>query len=124
MLLVGRCRKCGTEVTLDIGNKSLDEVKKNLKKMDSFQCPGKHIELSSPYPEYWYIDNWVFKEGESISEEDFVADLKEKNTEVIDTDEMISRNIIQCFSYGLPITNDGFNWNYVHSPKGKRWYYR
>lgn len=124
MLLIGKCRKCDAEVTLNIGRKSLEEVRENLKRMESFQCPGKHVELSSPYPSYWNIDNWAFEEGVSLSEEDFVADLKDKYTEVIDTDEMIKRGVIKSFSYGIPITSDGFNWNYAHSPKGKRWYFR
>lgn len=124
MLLVGKCKKCEHEVRLDIDNKTVDEVIGLLEKMDSFQCPGHHVELSSPYPNYWYVNGWAFEEGKADTGEEFLQKLKDSYTEVMDTNEMTHRNIITGFAYGFPITSDGHYWNFVHSPRGKRYYYR
>lgn len=124
MMLKGTCKGCGCTIKLDIGNKTLDEVKESLGKQDGFSCPGHHVELNSPYPHYWNIDEWELIEGSAPTDEEVLAELKKKFVEVIDTEEMTNRHIITGFSSGYPITNDGNNWNFTTAPSGKRFYYR
>ena len=125
MLLSGVCKKCGGNVALDVGSTTdKEEIKKRLLAMSAFHCPGHHVEITSPYPAYWDIDDWKFEEGAAPSEEEFISDLRKEHIEVIDTAEMAERNIIIGFAYGFPMTNDGNSWTFAHSPKGKRWYYR
>lgn len=123
MLLQGKCTKCDCLVSLDIGDKTKEEAIEGVRQWGTFHCVGHHLELCSPYPKYWNMDEWLLAEGKAPTEEEFVADLKSKYEYVIDTEEMTKLNIIKGFSYGFPITNDGKNWSFDHSPKGKRWYY-
>lgn len=128
MLLKGICKKCGTEISLDVGDVQDEEDAKNvareaLSKMQSFSCPGHHVEICSPYPNYWNVDEWVLSEGSASSEEEFENELRNKYKEVLTTDEMHKRDVITSFSSALPITNDGLYWDFAESPKGKRYYF-
>ena len=123
MLLKGQCKGCGETIKLDVGNMTLEQVVEKLEKMDNFVCPGHHTEHCSPYPSYWEVDKgWVFEEGQSMTEEEFVEDLRSKFVEVRDTTGM--SGLITSFAFGEPMTNDGHTWSFCSSPKGKRWYYR
>lgn len=122
MILQGYCSKCQTLVKLDIGFMTKDEVIDKLRSMQGFECPGHHVELSSPYPAYWNADEWELVEGQALTEEQFLAQLRADHTEVRSTEEM--QGIITGFAYGFPITNDGNEWNFCSSPDGKRYYYR
>jgi len=124
MLLVGTCKKCGCTIRLDIGELTREEVIEKLSGQRTFSCPGHHVELSSPHPHYWNLDEWELVEGNAPSDEEFVADLRKQYPEVIDTEEMTRRGIITGFAFGLPLTNDGNVWDFCESPSGKRWYYR
>jgi len=124
MLLVGSCKKCGCTIRLDIGMLTREEAIARLSEQDTFSCPGHHVELSSPHPHYWDLDEWEFVEGSAPSDEQFVAELRKKYLEVIDAEEMSQRGIITGFAFGLPLTNDGNVWDFCESPSGKRWYYR
>lgn len=120
MILQGICKKCNSPVKLDIGDNSLKDTIEKLQNMQSFECPGHHVELSSPYPNYWDVHNWEFVEGKAPTEEEFLATLRSTYQQVRTTDEM--RGLITGFASGYPITNDGLSWEFVHSPAGKRWY--
>lgn len=122
MIIEGNCLKCGSKVQLDIGDKTKEQAIELLKEHRGFECPGHHVELGSPYPNYWRIDDWEMVEGKAPSEEEFLADLKSKAKEVRTTEEM--RGLIAAFAYGEPLTNDGYSWSFCHSPKGTRYYYR
>jgi hypothetical protein len=122
MILQGNCSKCGELVKLDIGDQTIEQVKTLLSKRETFECPGHHVELCSPYPHFWDVDKWVLVEGKAMSEEEFLADLKSNSEEVRDTNGM--SGLITSFAYGFPITNDGHSWSFTHSPAGKRFYYR
>jgi len=129
MMLEGKCTKCGCTVQLDIGTANDEEEAKQkareaLRTWTSFSCPGHHVEICSPYPHYWNVDEWKLVSGNAPTEEEFVNDLKSKYKEVLDTDEMWKRGVITGFAYGIPVTNDGLNWDFVESPRGKRYYYR
>lgn len=128
MLLIGTCSKCKTEIKLDIGDKTPEQVKKELSKWESFNCPGKHTEVESPYPSYWNLDKWKLVEGKSPTEEDWVKDLKEKVGEIFTTKELEEKFNVKGFSMGLCAAKRKDNgkdavFNYVHSPKGERYYF-
>ena len=63
MILKGTCKKCGSVIKLDIGDRSVREVVELLKKQDTFICPGHHVELCPPYPAFWEVDTWELEEG-------------------------------------------------------------
>ena len=128
MILKGTCKKCGTTIRLDIGDaKDAEEAhakaREDLERWESFSCPGHHVELCGPYPNYWDTDNWELEEGHAQTEEEFLTELKSKTAEVIDSTEMHKRGVITSFCFGLPVTNDGINWDFTESPQGKRYYY-
>jgi hypothetical protein len=122
MILKGNCKKCGETVRLDIGDWTLQEAIDHISKWkDGYSCPGHHVELYSPYPDDWKLEEWTLEEGHAPTEEEFLADLQAKFKDVRDTAGM--QGLITSFSYGFPDTNDGKAWNFIASPKGKRWYY-
>ena len=128
MILKGKCTKCECTIQLDIGTaKDVEEARQKardaLQKWETFSCPGHHVELRGPYPHFWNVDTWNLMDGSTPTEEQFLNDLKSKYKEVLTTDEMSKRDVITSFAYGFPITNDNLLWNFVASPKGKRYYY-
>jgi len=127
MMLKGKCTKCGCTIQIDVGNMNESEAKmfvsEALYNKLSFICPGHHVELCSPYPDFWDVDEWELVPGNAQTEEEFLNDLKSKYKEVLDTDEMWKRDVITGFAYGFPMTNDGLNWHFEESPKGKRYYF-
>ena len=126
MILKGKCKKCGIEVKLDVGDMTKQETYDMLKKnhKDGFHCPGHHMELGCSVPHYWDVLNWEFEEGSAPTDEEVLTEMKEKCEEVISSDEMNSRGIITGFAFGYPMTNDGHDWNFRSLPSGKRVYYR
>ena len=63
MQLDVRCRKCGQQRRLDVGDPAgrpreefLHLVKERLSHQPSFQCFGGHFELAPPLPGFWEID--------------------------------------------------------------------
>lgn len=128
MILKGACTKCKCEIQLDIGDinneaKAKEFARTVLLKWKTFSCPGHHVEICSPYPYYWNVDEWEFVEGNAPAEEEFLNKLKAQYKEVLTTNEIYKRDVITGFAYGLPITNDGLNWNFAESPKGTRYYF-
>lgn len=121
MFLKGNCRKCGETIKMDIGDMTRDEAIAALKEWKMFSCPGHHVEICPPYPHFWNLDEWELIEGHCMTEDEFLSDLKTKYKDVRDTEGMAG--LIDGFSYGFPMTNDGKCWDFCQSPKGKRWYY-
>ena len=119
-ILKGKCKKCGCMVELDIGNLDMERVKEQV--ANTCQCPGHHYELDGML-NYWEVDNWEIIEGTAPTEEEFISSLKAQYEEVLSTDEFAAKDILEGFSYGYPITNDGRNWDYAHSPNGTRYYF-
>ena len=122
MILKGKCEECGTEIKLDIGDKTLEEATESLAKRETFECPGHHVELCSPYPAYWNIDTWERVDGSAPTKEEFLGTLKAKYKEVLTTSEMHGRNVITGFAMGFVMTNDNISWDFVNSPDGERFY--
>jgi hypothetical protein len=118
-IISGKCKKCGCTVQLDIDDLDMEQIKEKVANIH--QCPGHHYELDGML-NYWDVEHWDIIEGSAPTEEEFVSALKEQYEEVLSTDEFAARNILKGFSYGYPITNDNRDWDYVHSPKGQRYY--
>lgn len=62
MILQGVCKKCNHPVRLDVGNRNKQEIIEQLKQLQSFNCPGHHAELCSPFPDYWNVQHWELAE--------------------------------------------------------------
>jgi hypothetical protein len=126
-LLKVTCRKCGESTKLDTCDKSREEVEKWLKKDDDgFQCFGNHVEFGSR-ADYWTIDWNSEEEGHAPTEEDFLAELKSKYSEVYDTQELQKFYEVVGFFYGMctsksKATNVEKVFDFVRSPKGTRYY--
>ena len=128
MMLEGECTKCGCTIKLDTGiaqdeQNARTKAREALEKWETFSCPGHHVEICSPYPHFWNVDEWKLIEETAQTEEEFLKDLRSNYKEVLTTDEMHKRDVITSFAYGLPMTNDGLNWNFTQSPEGERFYY-
>jgi predicted nuclease with TOPRIM domain len=121
------CKKCGCDAKLDTCGKSKEEINEWLEKDNGgFQCFGNHVELGKR-SNYWNIDWSTEEDGEAMSEDEFVKDLKSKYNEVFDTIEIANNYEIKNFSYGVVLcekNNEEFVFDFTHSPKGKRYYYR
>ena len=120
----GKCKKCGCLIQIRQGKLSREEVVELLKKKQGFECPGHHIELCSPYPYFWNVDE--FEEVEDppeVGEEEWLEEMKAKHAEVLDCDEFYKLDVLKSFTFGLPITTDDKSWNFASSPCGKRYYF-
>jgi hypothetical protein len=127
MLVNCKCKKCQQTAQLDIGNKTKEEVIDCLKKQKSFQCFGHHVELTSPL-DFWEIDWDSLEQGNALTEEEFVSELKKDKMIVYDTEEMKEKYDIQGFSMGMIVAIDKSSgaklwFDFTTSPKGKRYYY-
>jgi hypothetical protein len=127
MILKGKCSKCDVTIKLDVGNRSMqteeewsrvEELLENIS-----ECPGHHVELDG-MTRYWDIRKWELVDEKAPTDEEVMEELRSEYTEVVDSDEMRARNIITSFAFGMPMTNDGNNWNFTNLPSGKRMYYR
>ena len=125
MLVKSTCKKCGETFKLDIGDKSLPEIKKILAKRDSFECPGHHVEMTSP------LNFWTFGEiieGNAPTEAQWLAKMRDGGRKLYSNDEV--RELFECtgFSAGMFI---GFNkktkekvvLDFSTSPEGHRYYH-
>lgn len=103
MLVNVRCKKCGETSKLDIGNYSKEEVIKLLSNDKyGFECFGHHVEFGNRI-DYWEIDWDSLQNGFAPTEEEFVADLKKKNTEVYTTKELQNKYNVVSFAMGFCI---------------------
>lgn len=62
MILQGVCKKCNHPVRLDVGSRNKQEIIEQLKQLQSFNCPGHHAEMCSPFPDYWNVQHWELTE--------------------------------------------------------------
>ena len=123
-MLEGRCKRCNCLIRIRQGKLSRQEVIERLKKMQTFECPGHHVELCSPYPHFWNVDE--FEEVEDppeVSEKEWLAKMRKRYKEVLDCEEFYNLGILKGFAFGFPVTTDGKNWNFANSPSGKRFYF-
>lgn len=123
-MLQGKCKECGCLIKIRRGKLSREEVIELLKKKQGFECPGHHVELSSPYPHFWNIDE--FEEVDDlpeVSEGEWLKEMREKHKEVLNCEEFYGLDVLKGFSCGLPVTTDDKSWNFTSSPKGNRYYY-
>lgn len=127
MILKGECKKCGVTIKLDIGDRTMqteeewNEVEERISNVG--ECPGHHVELGG-MNSYWNVREWELIDEKTPTDEEVLEELRSEYTEVIDSDEMGARKVITSFAYGMPMTNDGYNWNSTSLPSGKRMYYR
>lgn len=121
------CKKCGGTYKLDIGDASREKIEASLRKRDSFECPGHHVELTSPL-NYWEIDWNSLEETEVQSQEEWLNDLKKTHSVVVDTEELERNYEVEGFCYGLCIakdktTNKKVTFNFATGPDEKRYYF-
>jgi hypothetical protein len=122
-----KCKKCGETSTLDTGKMTKEEVEKALSNdKNGFHCFGNHVEFGNRI-DYWEIDWDSITEGSAPSEEDFVKNLKSKYKEVYCNKEIENFYKVIGFQYGRCIaenkeTSREMVFNFVHSPKGTRYY--
>lgn len=127
MLLNVTCKKCGESFKLDIGDKTKKETLESLRKQETFSfCPGNHIEISSPI-NYLLIGDIV--PGNAPSEKDFIENLRSQYSEIYENKEIEKNYEVSGFSFGCCIcknrsTGKKAYFDFKHSPKGVRYYYK
>lgn len=124
IMLEGRCKKCNCTIRIRQGGLSRQGVIERLKKMETFECPGHHVEFGSPYPHYWNVDEFEeLEDPPDVSEEDWLAEMRRRYKEVLDCEEFYKLGILKGFAFRFPVTTDGGNWNFADSPSGERYYF-
>ncbi len=120
----GKCKHCGYIIKIKQGNLSRQKVIERLKKMETFECPGHHVELCSPYPHFWNIDEFEeIKDPPKVSEKEWLSQMRKRYREVLDHEEFYKLDILKGFAFGFPVTTDGKSWNFTKSSSGKRYYF-
>lgn len=125
MLLKVTCKKCNENFKLDVGNKTIDQVKEQLKNQSSFECPGHHMEISSPI-NYWILGEII--PGEIQTEKEWLTDIKNRGIKLYSHDEINDLFVCGGFSYGLfcghnKKTGEKVVFDFMRSPEGKRYYF-
>jgi len=120
------CNRCGIKYQMDIGEKSLDDVKSILAKRDYFQCPGHHFEGVSPLN---FITFGEIHEGVAPTDKDWYEKMQELHGELYVSDELPARFDVLGFSSGLCVvkehaTGETVTLSYRMSPSGIRHYYK
>jgi len=126
MLLKVECKKCGESFKLDIGTHTKEETIEMLKNRDTFECPGHHVELSSP------VNYWIFGDvvpGNAPSEKEFLKKLKAEYPEVYKNKDLEKKYTVSGFSMGCCICRDKTTgkkayFDFENSPAGTRFYYK
>ena len=126
MLCKTTCKKCGESFKLDIGKKSIEEVKKQLSKQNGFECPGHHVELNSPM-DYWVLGEII--EGSIQSESDWLESMKKNGRILYSNDDV--RELFNCTGFSCGVfcgtdkkTKESIMLDFSSSPEGNRYYYR
>jgi len=123
-VLQGRCKKCGTLIRIRQDELSRKEVIERISKLESFECPGHHVEFGSPYPDYWNIDEFEeVPDPKPTSEKEWLEKMRKTYKEVLSTEEFQKLGVLKGFSFGFPLTTDEKNWDFTNSPEGKRYYF-
>lgn len=126
MLLNVTCKKCGLKYKIDIGDKTPDEVRENMKKQDNFSCPvGNHIELSSPVN---YLVFGDVEPGQALADPDWLDQKKKEGYTLMNSDEVREKFTCTGFSMGLYCgtnkkTGEKVVLDFMNSPAGVRYYY-
>lgn len=130
MLVKYKCKKCEKEGFFDIGDLTKIEAMAELRKQfgNGFECRiGKHYEIGSIF-DFYDIDWDKPIEGESISEEQFLENLKQTFIEVYSTAELQERYNVEGFMNGQCLVSEKEDEDiqkimlYYSSPQGKRYY--
>jgi hypothetical protein len=119
------CKICDETFQFDMGDKSLEELKKILGERDSFQCPGHHFENGSP------LDYLIFgkvHEGSAPSENEWLGKMHELHSKIYTSDDLPLTFEVVGFSSGLCVakiraTGEKVVLDFKASPSGKRYYY-
>ena len=130
MLVEAFCKKCQNKFMIDIGDKTKEEIIALLEKQEGFHCDaGNHMEMSSPL-NYWDIDWDTIKDGASLTDEEFVEELKKIYPIVLSHSDLpkIFENV--GFAYGACIASiigdpneTPIMLNFVHAPRSRDRYY-
>lgn len=126
-LIKFHCKKCGGDFKLNVGNASKEEVEKTLNKWDSFECPGHHVELTTPL-KFWEIDWSSLEESETMPQEEWLANLKSTYEIVVNTKELSELYEVQGFYMGVCLaknkaTGKEVTFDFATSPSGDRYYF-
>jgi len=126
-LLDIHCKKCGSDFQMDIGDKTVEEVRASLEKQDDFyHCnAGHHMEYGSPLY-YWVLGE--VHEGSAPTEDEWKKLATERYGHLISNDELRERFEVIGFGFGackakVKATGEETFLDYTHSPKGERYYY-
>lgn len=120
------CKRCGGHGKIDIGNKSLDEIKEILKKRDAFECHlGHHFENASPF-EFWEFGD--IEEGKAPTDEEWFNEMIKRYKELYTSDDLSVKFNVIGFAGGMCIakfkkSGETVYLSYSSSPSGKRYYY-
>jgi hypothetical protein len=128
MMYKFKCKKCGHEGKLDAGDMTPEQVKNTLEGWDSFDCPGRHVELTSPLI-FWDIDWDNPIDEKSPTEEEWLLELKKKYPEVWSHDEVQKEFEVLDFMMGMmrvkhKVTGLTEYLTWATSPQGHRYYHR
>lgn len=130
MLAKFKCKKCEGEGYIDIGDLSKIEALSLLVKQfgKGFECTvGHHYEIGSMM-DYYEIDWDNLSEGNTMTEEQFLAQLKNDFVEVYTTAALQERYNVEGFMGGQCLVSEKENEEnqkimlYFTSPEGKRYY--
>lgn len=78
--LKGICKKCNATIYIEIGDLTVEQAKERLARIRSFECPGRHVELSSVLENYLWRPEPVMREMPTPeSDKDFLEKLKTQN---------------------------------------------
>jgi len=125
MLLNVTCKKCGIKYKIDIGNKTVDQVKETLKKQDTFSCPGNHVELSGPLD---YLIIGEIGSGSALSDPEWLTQKKKEGYTLLTSDEVREKFTCTGVSMGLfcgfnKETKEKVVLDFMNSPAGVRYYF-
>lgn len=130
MLVEAFCKKCQNKFMIDIGDNTKEEIIALLEKQEGFHCDaGNHMEMSSPL-NYWDIDWDTIKDGASLTDEEFVEELKKVYPIVVHYSDFTKLFENIGFAYGSCIANvigdpneTPIMLNFIHTPKERTRYY-
>ena len=130
MLVEAFCKKCQNKFMIDIGDSTKEEIIALLEKQEGFHCDaGNHMEMSSPL-NYWDIDWDTIKDGASLTDEEFVEELKKVYPIVVHYSDFTKLFENVGFAYGSCIANvigdpneTPIMLNFIHTPKERTRYY-
>jgi hypothetical protein len=125
-LLDIHCKKCGNDFQMDIGDKTIEEVRAILEKRDGYHCnAGNHMEFGSPLF-YWVLGE--LHEGSAPTEDEWKKLATERHGHLISNDELRDKFEVTGFFFGscmakVKVTGQEVCLEFIHSPKGERYYY-